>query len=51
MARKAQSPSVGGAVKALPSDSEGKQQLSALAPFMWEQPLDVFSFQAGLWQE
>lgn len=41
MARKAWSPKVCGATKALPGDDEGKAQFSLLASLVWEQWLDV----------
>lgn len=44
MARQVQSPRVGGVVKGLPREGEGQQQLSVLAPSMWEQLLDIFNF-------
>ena len=41
-----QSLSVGGTVKGLPREGEGQQQVSVLAPSVWEQSLDVFNFGA-----
>ena len=38
-------------VKRLPREAEAQQQLSVLAPSMWEQSLDIFNFAAELWRE
>lgn len=49
MARKVHSPSDGGALKGLPREGEGQEQLAVLAPSVWEQSLDTFG--AWLWLE
>ena len=37
-------------MKRLPGEEKGQQQLSVLAPSVWELVLDVCNFGAGLWQ-
>jgi len=46
-----QSSNVGGSVKGVAEEDEGQQQLSVLAPSVWEQLLDMGSFGAGVWHE
>ena len=46
----AQSPGVGGAVKALPREGEGHQQLSVLATCVWQPKVEGVHIGAGLWQ-
>ena len=49
-ARQAQSPSLCGPLKAGPRADEAEQELSKLAPSLWELPGDVCTFGAGLRQ-
>ena len=46
----AQSPGVGGAVKALPREGEGHQQLSVLATCVWQPEVEGVHIGAGLWR-
>ena len=45
----AQSPGVGGAVKALPREGEGHLQLSVLATCVWQPEVEGVHIGAGLW--
>ena len=46
VAGKLRGPVFGGSVEGHPKEGEGQQELSVLAPFMWEQSLAIFNFGA-----